>query len=71
MIFSSHLCQKIIRSFPGPGTAETIYVTEDGRHWRDCNSVPSSQDTVGELCGVRHGNCICARLDKGGADGSH
>lgn len=34
---------KIVRSYPGPGTAETVYVTEDGATWQKDESNHSNE----------------------------
>lgn len=33
MVFGKTYGNQIVRSYSGPGTADTIYVTEDGRQW--------------------------------------
>lgn len=43
MIPAKYQAQRIVRSYPGQGTAETVYVTEDGTHWVEDSSDHSNE----------------------------
>ena len=59
MIFPTHTCNPIVRSWSGQGTCETVYQTADGRVWRQ-NHIDYSHGTVkGPTLGRMHGNHIC------------
>lgn len=46
---------RIVNSYSGPGTAETIYVTEDGAHWRQDSSDHSNETAPPRLGRVAGG----------------
>lgn len=46
MIFGSDNSKRIVRSWPGQGTGETVYETEDGRTWITPARVPVCDTTA-------------------------
>lgn len=46
---------KIVGSYPGSGTTETIYVTEDGAHWRQDSSDHSNETAPPRLGRLSNG----------------
>lgn len=53
--YSKQQGSRIVRSWSGGGTIETIYETEDGRHWRYMPGVnPPRQDGTATGSGLGH-----------------
>lgn len=63
MVFGGGYGSRIVRSYAGSGTAETIYETEDGGCWKhDPMIAPSKGDgTVPNRIGVVVGNRVFDR----------
>lgn len=55
MIFNKTEALRIVSSYPGPGTAETVYVTEDGAHWHRDDSDHSNETCPPRLGRVARG----------------
>lgn len=52
-------CLDIVRTYPGSRTGDTIYVTEDGRHWvSEPYRVSTSATTGEERARLRNGR-VC------------
>lgn len=60
MVHDDPRSTKIVRSYPGQGTAETVYETDDGRVWRSGRSVywPSTSTGSGPMIGEIRNNRI-------------
>jgi hypothetical protein len=59
MIWPTHQCNRIVKSWSGQGTCETVYQTEDGRVWTKKVIDFSQSTTSGPSTGYLHGDHIC------------
>jgi hypothetical protein len=58
----SSSCQRIVRTYAGPRTGETCYITEDGRRWTSeiwPHPTGGTQIGSGYATGYVHGNMMC------------
>jgi len=53
---------RIVRSWSGSGTNETIYETEDGRQWSDDPAKVTMGRNVGGTTGSRVGTIVDGRI---------
>lgn len=59
MVIPTHNCNRIVKSWSGPGTCETVYKTEDGRVWAQGWSAVMDYTNSGPARGVVRGGYIC------------
>jgi hypothetical protein len=63
MIWNIHTAgSRIVRSYAGSGTAETIYETEDGRRWRYNAAIPNPPRRDGTAVGSGLGEIVNGRI---------